>query len=241
MTDNTKLWEDGTLGRDENYVEVAPQIDSDLVDKSLNLKLISIRLPIDLINDLKELAKQNGLGYQPYIRQILTNIVSMLDYPELTPEQLQSIKDNSSATSIPSENFTESLFGDTSTKDVVSAIRDFRLSHEQELDKFAGITKSKNLDMDMFERMYKESNEFSQNIGIFGMIGSSVWKSQMVNFVKSKNNADCLVKCRDKFQYYVDHHLAKGDTVKANQNQEMVDMINSVLNNGETNENTNFA
>jgi len=42
------------------------------IDEKLGLQIISIRLQKNLINDLKELANKNGLGYQPYIRHILT-------------------------------------------------------------------------------------------------------------------------------------------------------------------------
>lgn len=42
------------------------------IDESLGLQTISIRLQKKLIKDLKTLAEENGIGYQPYIRQLLT-------------------------------------------------------------------------------------------------------------------------------------------------------------------------
>jgi predicted DNA binding CopG/RHH family protein len=41
----------------------------------LGLQSISIRLQKELIEDLKLLAKEMGIGYQPYIRQLLTQHV----------------------------------------------------------------------------------------------------------------------------------------------------------------------
>lgn len=45
------------------------------VDRTLGLQLISIRLQKTLVDQLKALAKEEGIGYQPYIRQILTAYV----------------------------------------------------------------------------------------------------------------------------------------------------------------------
>ena len=45
------------------------------IDDSVKLKMISIRLQNDLIDDLKAIAQLNGLGYQPLIKQVLTRFV----------------------------------------------------------------------------------------------------------------------------------------------------------------------
>lgn len=64
-------WETGELGRDETFVgQVAEEINKE-VDEALELQLISIRLQKSLIEDLKTLARLDGIGYQPLIRQIL--------------------------------------------------------------------------------------------------------------------------------------------------------------------------
>ncbi|MBN9395778.1 MAG: hypothetical protein J0H83_11085 [Candidatus Melainabacteria bacterium] len=69
-------WETGELGRSAEHVKVAPaELELD-IDDALGLQLVSVRLQKKLIKDLKELAKKEGLGYQPYLRQILTNHVS---------------------------------------------------------------------------------------------------------------------------------------------------------------------
>lgn len=63
------------IGLSEAHVAVAPAEISAGIDEALDLQPISIRLQKDLIENLKALAKLNGLGYQPLIRQVLTRWV----------------------------------------------------------------------------------------------------------------------------------------------------------------------
>lgn len=70
-----EAWENGELGDDERYVAQAPLIDNSEIEKSLDLHPISIRLQKSLIDDLKMVAKNNGIGYQPLIRQVLKRFV----------------------------------------------------------------------------------------------------------------------------------------------------------------------
>ncbi|MBN6066214.1 hypothetical protein HYE66_07030 [Aggregatibacter actinomycetemcomitans] len=74
MSNLTEQWENGTLGRDENFVKKSGRTRQDL-DEKLALQPISIRLPKELIQDLKDIAQINGLGYQPLIKQILNRFV----------------------------------------------------------------------------------------------------------------------------------------------------------------------
>lgn len=67
-------WESREVGADEQYVEVAPDINKEL-DAVLDLHPISIRLQKSLVDNLKALAHLHGLGYQPLVRQILTRWV----------------------------------------------------------------------------------------------------------------------------------------------------------------------
>lgn len=59
------------IGCDEKSVAVAPQEIQDTIDSGLGMKLISIRLPHDLIHQLKIIAEYNEIGYQPFIRKLL--------------------------------------------------------------------------------------------------------------------------------------------------------------------------
>ena len=86
-------WESGLLGKDEAFVEVAPPIDENLMNESLDLQLISIRLQKSLIEDLKAIAKINGLGYQPLMRQVLTRFVNA--------EKKQILRDRASEVDTP--------------------------------------------------------------------------------------------------------------------------------------------
>jgi len=64
-------WESGALGADEDFAKLASDIDNKELDEALELQMISIRLQKSLIEDFKMIAKLNGIGYQPLIRQIL--------------------------------------------------------------------------------------------------------------------------------------------------------------------------
>jgi len=79
MTNSAKVpasdeaWETGQLGRDAEFAEIVKTDEASELkfDDSLGLQLISIRLPKSLIEDFKIIAKLNGLGYQPLMRQCL--------------------------------------------------------------------------------------------------------------------------------------------------------------------------
>jgi hypothetical protein len=66
-----EAWEDGRLGRDEAHAQMAPPELQALVDDSLGLQMISIRLQKELIEDYKKLAEFRGVGYQPLMREAL--------------------------------------------------------------------------------------------------------------------------------------------------------------------------
>lgn len=75
LDDDSELWESKQLGASAEYTRRAPANTSKEVDDSLGLQAISIRLQKELVDQLKDLAKQDGIGYQPYIRQLLTRHV----------------------------------------------------------------------------------------------------------------------------------------------------------------------
>jgi len=68
-------WDTRVLGASEEFVKKSDENSEKQVDGSLGLQSISIRLQRELINDLKQLASDSGLGYQPYIRHVLTQHV----------------------------------------------------------------------------------------------------------------------------------------------------------------------
>lgn len=65
-----EAWENGQLGRDEEFVEKV-NIDTSVIDDSLALQAISIRLQKGLLEDLKNIAQIREIGYQSLIKQVL--------------------------------------------------------------------------------------------------------------------------------------------------------------------------
>ena len=69
---NAEAWESGKFGREEAFVATADIADEEALDEALELKLISIRLPKKLIQELKFVANHHDIGYQPLIRDLLS-------------------------------------------------------------------------------------------------------------------------------------------------------------------------
>lgn len=73
--DDSGKWENGELGQSAAYAtRVSKDID-EAIDNTLGLVPITTRLQKTLVDELKDLAREQGIGYQPYIRQILTQYV----------------------------------------------------------------------------------------------------------------------------------------------------------------------
>jgi hypothetical protein len=72
---DTHLWESKQLGATPEYARRVSAETEKEIDDALGLQAISIRLQKELVEQLKELAKRDGIGYQPYIRQLLTRHV----------------------------------------------------------------------------------------------------------------------------------------------------------------------
>jgi len=91
-------WESREYGADEEYVErvVLDREYLDVIDgkdtEKLNgkMQLISIRLPEQLIQDLKQIGKKEGLGYQTLIREVMKRFVAAENRKELN----QAIAEN---------------------------------------------------------------------------------------------------------------------------------------------------
>lgn len=71
-----QAWDDGTLGDDEEFVGVAPKALQDAITQSLGMQAISIRLPKDLVEQYKTIARINGVGYQPLMRDALVRFAT---------------------------------------------------------------------------------------------------------------------------------------------------------------------
>jgi hypothetical protein len=70
VPDPADPWEKGELGRDCDQVEKATAEVMKEVEASLEMQMISIRFPKQLIEELKMIAEYRGIGYQPLIRDV---------------------------------------------------------------------------------------------------------------------------------------------------------------------------
>jgi hypothetical protein len=73
--DDGDAWEQGDAGLSAAHVQAAPPEIEKAIDDGLDLAPVTMRLQKSLVEQLKELASRNGLGYQPFVRQILTQYV----------------------------------------------------------------------------------------------------------------------------------------------------------------------
>lgn len=70
-------WENGDLGKNPNHVSVLPEKESAELRAGIReglrrrMKPISIRLPPEMIAELKRLAMSEGISYQIYVRALL--------------------------------------------------------------------------------------------------------------------------------------------------------------------------
>ena len=94
MSNLTEQWENGALGRDENFVQKSGRTRQDL-DEKLALQAISIRLQKELIQDLKDIAQINGLGYQTLVKQILNRFV-VAEKNMMAREKMKELKEQQS-------------------------------------------------------------------------------------------------------------------------------------------------
>lgn len=74
-SDDAELWESGQLGASEEHVKPVARKKTEEIQDALGLQPVTVRLQKELVEQLKVLAKKEGLGYQPLIRHILTRYV----------------------------------------------------------------------------------------------------------------------------------------------------------------------
>lgn len=75
IKDTPEAWENGELGRDEQFVVVVDAAHDAALEEALELQPISIRLQKDLIKQYKLIADFHGVGYQPLMRDVLHRFV----------------------------------------------------------------------------------------------------------------------------------------------------------------------
>jgi predicted DNA binding CopG/RHH family protein len=73
-------WDNRELGASAEHIAFLSDAEEREMDDSMGLQLISIRLGKSLIESLKALARLEGLGYQPLVRQVLTRYAKENEY-----------------------------------------------------------------------------------------------------------------------------------------------------------------
>lgn len=75
--DDATQWESRELVSDPQFARSTsvPASFHELLNKSNNMQMISIRLPKDLIDDLKNISKAQKMGYQALMREVLKRFV----------------------------------------------------------------------------------------------------------------------------------------------------------------------
>jgi hypothetical protein len=69
-------WENGILGNEEAFAQLASDATAQGADDMLALQMISIRLQKSMVCDMKFIAEMSGInGYQPLIRRVLERFV----------------------------------------------------------------------------------------------------------------------------------------------------------------------
>jgi predicted DNA binding CopG/RHH family protein len=70
-------WDNRELGADPKFSRsvAVPSSFHELLNKSNNMQMISIRLPQELISDLKMISSTQKMGYQALIRELLKRFV----------------------------------------------------------------------------------------------------------------------------------------------------------------------
>lgn len=69
-----EAWDNRDLGADEAFIGTVKASELE-VDASAGTKLISIRLGVSMIDELKLIGKINGIGYQTLVKQVLRRFV----------------------------------------------------------------------------------------------------------------------------------------------------------------------
>jgi vacuolar-type H+-ATPase subunit C/Vma6 len=67
----SEAWETGELGRSMENAQPAPAHYEQQIDEAMGMQMISIRLPKELVEDFKMIARFHKLGYQPLMRDAL--------------------------------------------------------------------------------------------------------------------------------------------------------------------------
>lgn len=95
--EDAELWDSKQLGASAEHARPATAEQQRALDDATGLQLISIRMPKILIEQMKQLARLEGIGYQPYVRKVVTQHVRENEHKLeqlLTPAEATERADN---------------------------------------------------------------------------------------------------------------------------------------------------
>lgn len=77
LIDTSELWDTGDLGEDERYVTVTrpSKEDEAVLNESLGIEEVSIRMNKDLVEDFKRLAETERVTYKGLMKRILKDYI----------------------------------------------------------------------------------------------------------------------------------------------------------------------
>ncbi|MGY3805451.1 CopG family antitoxin (plasmid) [Pigmentibacter ruber] len=94
--ENEEQWDSRDLGADEEFVKRASPEREKRINDSLDLQAISIRLPSEIIQQLKKFAQEDGIGYQPLMRQVITKYARERNREDVSRFNQERSKDKAS-------------------------------------------------------------------------------------------------------------------------------------------------
>ena len=103
LTADAELWDSRQLGASAKHMKVVSDEEQRDIEDGLGLHMISLRLNKTLIEQFKELAKLEGIGYQPLIRNVLNQ------YAENNKHRLDSLLSASQAAKKAEKLFTQAI------------------------------------------------------------------------------------------------------------------------------------
>ena len=87
---DSELWESKQLGASPEHAKRAAPEHQKALDEATGLQLCTFRIQKELVEQLKQLAKLEGIGYQPLMRKVITQYVRENEHKLerlLTPNQ----------------------------------------------------------------------------------------------------------------------------------------------------------
>jgi len=100
---DNELWDSKQLGASPEHAKRASPEQQKALDDATGLQLFTFRIQKPIIEQLKQLAKLDGTGYQPFMRKILT------DYVHENAHKLQQLLTPHQATEQAEQLFTQAL------------------------------------------------------------------------------------------------------------------------------------